>query len=106
MLIMLIIVLLLAANIWVAIMRRKEKKDQNETGCSSALVVAIIVLSRVARMFDHNSLVYTDLYCHYRTFDRGLPGRRDDTMADRQAASRMVRLRCDGRRRLSRLHKI
>ena len=51
MLIMLNIVLLLAANAWVAIMRRKEKKDQNETGCSSALVVAIIVLSIVDVLF-------------------------------------------------------
>ena len=48
---MLIIVLLLAANAWVAIMRRKEKKDQNETGCSNALVVAIIVLSFVDVLF-------------------------------------------------------
>lgn len=51
MLIMLNIVLLLAANIWVAIMRRKEKKNQNETGSGSALVVAIIVLSIVDVLF-------------------------------------------------------
>ena len=48
---MLIIGLLLAANVWVAIMRRKEKNNQNETGSGSALAEAIIVLSIVDVLF-------------------------------------------------------